>query len=121
MSEAVVAIQGMGRAINGGAIRGATLDVGRADNEWVVVVAWYIVGRGILKGVVHQRQAGPGCKDMSLHGGGHLACHRPLALQLCLVPFERLLSAVCQVRAVVLLRHAVLEEGRRRGYQLATR
>jgi hypothetical protein len=40
----------------------------------------------------------------------HLRSHGPLTLQLNLVPVERLLSAVLQIRAVVVLRESVLHE-----------
>ena len=49
------------------------------------------------------------CHERQLRSS-HLRSHRPLTLQLHLVPVERLLPAVFQIRAVVVLREAVLHE-----------
>lgn len=38
----------------------------------------------------------------------HLRCHSPLALELGLVPLERLLLTARQILAVVVLRHTML-------------
>ena len=47
-------------------------------------------------------------RDPSCHG--HLGCDGPLALQLCLVLVEGLLSAVFHVCAGVVFRKTMLEE-----------